>query len=181
MSGIVPPTLSWPRYQWEKGMQTTPVTQNFSSLSEYRTALSLVVAEALGRIRIFDHDMREGGWNSAERYSQLRRFLLRDTRNRLEIVVQRTEYVQAECPRLLTILREFSYAVFIHQTEAEAQTVYDPFLIADGAHYVHRFHHEHARGEYVLHDLDKTQSLVQRFAEIWRASHLAIPATTLGL
>lgn len=162
-------------------MQTSPLSHAFSTLGEYRSALDMVIAEARQELRIFDYDLHDGAWNNPERYSRLRDFLLRDTRNRLFIVLQKIDYAQNQCPRLMKLLREHSYAILIHQTETEARGVFDPFLIADGQHYVHRFHYAHPRGDAVLNDADKTQSLSQRFHDIWRASFLAIPATTLGL
>ncbi len=162
-------------------MQTSPLSHSFSTLSEYRSALDMVIVEARQALQIFDFDLQDGAWNSPERYSRLRDFLLRDTRNRVFMVLQKIDYAQNQSPRLMTLLREHSYAIAIHQTETEASGVFDPFLIADGQHYVHRFHHAYPRGETVLNDPDKTQGLSQRFNEIWRASFLAIPATTLGL
>lgn len=165
----------------EEAMQISPLVQTFSTLADYRSALSNVINEARQSLRVFDRDLHDGAWNTPERYEALRQFLLRDRDNRLQIVLQKTQYVQSYCPRLLNLLREHSYAIAIHQTENEASAVFDPFLIADSAHYVHRFHYEHARGEAVLHDADATQIFLQRYAELWRASFVAIPATTLGL
>ena len=54
-------------------------------------------------------------------------------------------------------------------------------LIADDAHYVHRFHYEQPRAELVLNDHKLTQPLLYRFEEIWHASTLAVTATTIGL
>jgi hypothetical protein len=71
--------------------------------------------------------------------------------------------------------------VSIHQTNQDAQGVYDGFIVADDAHYVHRFHFDHPRGEWVLNDIAHTQGLLRRFEEIWSASAAAVSATTLGL
>ena len=159
----------------------TPFAQDFSSLLEYRQALDTVVAQASHTLRLFDCDMHDGGLNSPQRYAGLKSFLFASPQNRLHIALHNVDYISRNCARMMSLLREHSYAVFIHQTNPEARAVFDSMLIGDDAHFVHRFHYEQPRGEYVLNDPDQTQALLQRFAEIWHASTLAVPATTLGL
>ena len=158
-----------------------PYAQSFSSIVEYQGALDAVIAQARHKLHLFDFDMHEGGWNSPLRYERLKQFLLGSAQNRLHIALHDVDYVNRNCPRMINLLREHSYAVFIHQTNPEARGIFDPMLIADDAHYVHRFHYAQPRGEYVLNDLAKTQRLALHFDEIWQASTLAVPATTLGL
>jgi hypothetical protein len=159
----------------------TAFALHFTSLLEYRQALDAVVAQARHTLRLFDCDMHDGGWNSPQRYEGLKFFLLASPQNRLHIALHNVDYISRNCPRMMRLLREHSYAVFIHQTNPEAQAVFDSMLIGDDAHFVHRFHYEHPRGEYVLNSPDETHGLLQRFTEIWHASTLAVPATTLGL
>jgi len=159
----------------------TPFAQHFTSLMEYRQALDTLVAQVRHTLRLFDCDMHDGGWNSPQRYEGLKCFLLASPQNRLHIVLHKVDYVSRNCPRMMRLLREHSDAVFIHQTNPEARGVFDSMLIADDAHYLHRFHYAQPRGEYALNDPDKTQGLLQHFNEIWHASTLAVPATTLGL
>ena len=148
---------------------------------EYQEALDTVIDHARYTLRIFDFDLHDGGYNAVPRYDRLKRFLLASSKNRLLIVLHRVDYLKRDCPRMLNLLREHSEAVFIHQTNAEARNVFDPLLIADDAHYVHRFHYEQPRAECVLNDLALTQPFLQRFEEIWQASTLAVAATTIGL
>ena len=159
----------------------TPFSQHFTSLAEYRQGVDAVVAQVRHTLRLFDFDMHEGGWNSPPRYAHLKQFLLASPHNRLHIALHNVDYVNRNCPRMMRLLREHSYAVFIHQTNPEARSIFDSMLIADEVHYVHRFHYEQPRGEHVLNNPDQTQGLLQRFNEIWHASTLAVPATTLGL
>ena len=159
----------------------TPCAQPFFGMSEYQQALDTVIGHAQHTLQLFDFNLHDGGWNSPQRYARLKRFLLHSPHNRLHIALHSVDYVSRNCPRMLNLLREHSYAVFIHQTNPELRAVFDPLLIADDAHYAHRFHYEQPRGEYVLNDLAKTQALLQRFDEIWQASTAAVSATTLGL
>jgi len=148
---------------------------------EYQQALYTVIEHARHTLRIFDYDLHDGGYNAAQRYDGLKRFLLARPQNRLLIVLHSVDYLKRDCPRMLNLLREHSEAVFIHQTQAEARSAADPLLIADDAHYVHRFHYAQPRAERVLNDLALTQPFLHRFEEIWQASTLAVAATTIGL
>ena len=148
---------------------------------KYQQALDTVIGYARHTLRIFDFDLHDGGYNAVPRYDGLKRFLLASSKNRLLIVLHNVEYIKRDCPRMLNLLREHSDAVFIHQTNAEACAASDPLLIADDAHYVHRFHYEQPRAERVLNDLALTQPFLHRFEEIWQASTLAVAPTTIGL
>ena len=154
---------------------------SFASLTDYQQALDTVIAQAQQRFQVFDDDLHEGGWNSPQRFELLKRFILVKPDNQLHIVLHSVEHVQRYCPRLLNLQRQYSYAVIIHATNAEARSIADPMLIADGRHYVHRFHYTQPRGEQVLHDPDQTQRLSLHFDELWQASSVAVTATTLGL
>ena len=158
-----------------------PAAGHFDSLTDYRAAIDRLVLAARRQIRIFDRNLSDAGFNDAARYDALRTFLLGGRDRRLEVVLHEVDFVQRYCPRLLSLQRQFSHAVSIHQTLPEARGVYDGMLIADDAHYVHRFHFDHPRGEWVLNDLARTQPLLRRLEEIWQASILAVSATTLGL
>ena len=161
--------------------EETPTSRLFASLSAYQQALDQVIEQARHTLYFFEYDLHEGGWNSPQRENLLQQFILRSTNNRLHIALHSVDFVRRHCPRLLNLQRQYSYAVFIHETNPEARSINDPMLIADGRHYVHRFHYAQVRGELVLHDPDQTLRLAQRFDEIWRASTVAVTATTLGL
>jgi hypothetical protein len=158
-----------------------PASGRFDAVSEYRAAIDRLVARGRRTIRIFDRNLEGAGFNDASRFEALRSFLLLSRDNRLRIVLHDVALVQRDCPRLLLLLRQFSDAVSIHQTNQEARGIYDGILLADDAHYVHRFHFDHPRGEWVLNDIPRTQGLLRRFEEIWAASAAAVTATTLGL
>lgn len=158
-----------------------PSSGHFDTLADYRRAIDRAVLAAKRTIRVFDRSLEDAGFNEASRFEALRSFLLSGRDRRLEVVLHDTEYIQRYCPRMLSLLRQFSHAVHIHQTNSEARGVYDGILVMDDAHFVHRFHFDHARGEWVLNDLARTQPLLRRFEDIWAASTAAVSATTLGL
>ncbi len=158
-----------------------PAAGRFDSLMEYRQAIDRAVLAARRTIRVFDRNLEDAGFNDAARFETLRAFLLSGRDRRLDFVLHDVDYIQRYCPRLLSLQRQFTHAVNIHQTTAEARGVYDGILVVDDAHYVHRFHFDHPRGEWVLNDLAKSQILLRRYESIWQESVPAVSATTLGL
>jgi hypothetical protein len=151
-----------------------------SRLSEYQAAVDRLIGLALGRVRIFDQRLgRE--YNALARMELLRAFLLANSANRIAIVVHDAGNIRTECPRLISLQRQFGHALGIHRTQSLARGVYDPFCVTDGSHFARRFHYNSARGVVCLNDPEGSGELVQRFAEIWDASQPAVTATTLGL
>lgn len=155
--------------------------RSFTGVIEYAQAIDEVLPLATTAIRVFDRDLRDGAWNGSQRFALLKTFLLAGHGRRVYIVLHGVDFLTRECPRVLTLMRQHSDAVFIHQTNSEAGGIYDPMIIADDAHYVHRFHFEQPRGERVLNDPGLTQALLRRYEEIWHASTPAVTATVLGL
>jgi hypothetical protein len=140
-----------------------------------------VIGAANNRIAIFDRDLADGGYNTAERFNRLKVFLLASRRNRIDIALHESDYLERDCARMVILLRQFPYAVQIHRTLPEAQQVRDGFVIADGHHYFHRFHRDYPRAKKAMHDESVAGLLQRRFEEIWSFSEPALSATVLGL
>lgn len=155
--------------------------RQLASTAEYTEALDIVIEMAQRHLRIFDHNLEGGGYNTQRRYELLRGFLLASRSNRLEIILHDTDYLTRFCPRILTLLRQFGHAITIRETTAQAKNIHDPFLIADQAHHVHRFHFDDPRALLALNDIQGTHALLKRYEEISAASLPAVTATTLGL
>jgi hypothetical protein len=154
--------------------------QPLTGLREYDAAIDRVIALALGRIRIFDRRLTSA-FNQAGRIQALGIFLQANRANRVTIVVHEPERIRTDCPRLVTLQRQYAHAIRIHRTLNAARGVYDPFCVADGSHFARRFHFDTPRGVVVLNDAEGAAQLVRRFEEIWEASQAAVTATTLGL
>ncbi|MSQ60564.1 MAG: hypothetical protein EXR36_13215 [Betaproteobacteria bacterium] len=120
-------------------------------------------------------------FNSARRYEVLRTFLLASRTRQIRILVHDPSAITRSCPRLVQLLRQYSYAVLIHETPPEAKRIHDPFSVADHMTYVRRFHHEDSRGVTSLGDETTALELVRRFDEMWELSSPAVTATVLGL
>lgn len=166
----------------EDAANAAPEQRNMlDSERDYEAAIDQVIAAAQGVLRIFDVDLRSGGYTSVRRHQLLSDFLRRNGRNRLTIVLHDTTYLTGYCPRLMNMLTMHSHALAIHQTVDHARVAHDPFVLADDMHYVHRFHRDGPRSLLALNDPVGTRQLLDRFDELLDASHPAVFATTLGL
>jgi len=101
--------------------------------------------------------------------------------HRLLIALHETDSMIRECPRLLTLLRQFPMSIEIHRTIAQARNAMDPFIVADDHSVWHQLHFEQPRAIVALHSPADTLPIAQRFDEIWDLSEPAVSATTLGL
>jgi hypothetical protein len=158
-----------------------PNIKPLRGMVEISLAIDDVIALATRRIVIFDRDLAEGGYNSSQRFNRLKIFLLSNRRNRIDIALHKSEHLERDCARMLILLRQFPHAISIHRTLPEAQRVHDGFVVADGIHFVHRFHFDHALAQRAFHDESGGGILQRRFDEIWEYTEPAASATILGL
>jgi len=154
--------------------------RRFEGVRQYEELIDELIPQAQRVIRVFDKTLSRT-WDSPQRNEALRRFLLTNRVNRLFIVVHDAEPIERECPRVMDLVRQFSAAVRIHQTLSPAKHVYDPFVVFDASHYVHRFHYRYLRAAHGANDVIGAQQLLDRYAEIWEASAHAVSAGTSGL
>jgi len=154
--------------------------RRFEGMREYEAVIDTLIPQTQRTIRIFDRTLARA-YNSTARYEALRQFLLAGRGNRLMIVLHDTGSLERDFPRIIGLLRQFSTAVKINETLRPAKHVYDPFVIFDASHYVHRFHYDHLRAAQGSNDVLGAQLLLDRYAEIWEASAPAVSANTTGL
>ncbi len=153
----------------------------FTGASEYIAALDTLCGLAHRTLHVFEKNFADIGFNSEARLDTLRRFLLANPANRLQLLAHDARPMVQRCPRLMLLLRQFGHGVHIYQTPDYLQHISEPFAVADASHYVRRFHFDDARGILAQHDAEGARVLKSRFAEMWAASHPALSATTLGL
>ena len=152
-----------------------------ATLAEQTAAIDELVVLARRRIRVFDQDLSQTGWNHPSRADHLAAFLRGTRGRRLDIIVHDTTYLETACPRMLKLLRAYSYAVTIYRTGVEAKLATDPLLIVDDRHYLHRFHLGQPRAAMGIEQPEQTRPLASRFDEIWATGEPGINATVLGL
>ena len=154
--------------------------RRFEGMREYEELLDGLIPQTQRFIRVFDRTLSPS-WNSSQRHELLRRFLLADRTNRLLIVVHDAEPIERDRPRIVDLVRQFGTSVRVHQTLTPAKQLYDPFVVFDANHYLHRFHYRFLRAAQGSNDLVGAQQLLDRFSEIWEASILAVSAGASGL
>jgi len=158
-----------------------PSYRELAGIAAQIAAIDELIALARQRIRVFDHDLSQTGWNSPGRTARLSAFL-RGMRGRsLDVIVHDIHYLESACPRMLNLLRAHSDAMTIYQTGAEAKVATDPLVIVDDRHYLHRFHFEQPRAVIVINQPERARPLAHRFDEIWATGEPGINATVLGL
>lgn len=159
-----------------------PIThyRRFESFKEYETLIDTLLPQTETVVRVFDHAL-PAAWNSVQRTTLLRQFLRNNPINRLYIVLHETEPVERLLPRLVDLQQDFGHAFKLRRTPKMARHLYDPFVIFDASHYLHRFHHAHMRAAIGTHDVEGAQALLDRHQELWEVSAPVSFGTASGL
>lgn len=157
-----------------------PSRRLLASEGDHHQAIDEVLVRARQQVLIFDRalDLR---WDQPRRVDVLRQLCLANPRNTVRIALHDPESMVRNTPRLIAVLQSCAHVISVHRTQDEALRAQDPMVIADGRHFVHRFHLDVSRGVTVIDDPEGTQPLVQRFEQIWAASFSGLSGTTLGL
>lgn len=150
------------------------------TVAEQVAALDQLVDVARARIRIFDIDLAQGGWERRERVAALERFL-RQPNARLDVIVHDTRWVEASAARFVQLLRKFGHAVTLYRTGTEARGAMDPLVIVDERHFLHRFHIDRPGAAVALDMPHAARPLCARFDEIWATGEPGLAGTVLGL
>ncbi len=151
------------------------------TLAAQAAALDEIVDLAQQRLCVFDVDLAQGGWSSPTRAEKIAAFLRRQRHARLDLIVHDTRWLEASCPRLLALQKRHAAAVTIYRTGSEARRAMDPLTIADGRHFLHRFHIDHPRASFAVDKPALARPLAMRFEEIWATGEPGRNATVLGL
>ncbi len=159
----------------------TPEQISLSSMAEYVAAIDKLCKMAEHNLHLFEKDFDRLEFNSEERFNTLRNFLLSSSAHKLHVLAHDTNYLTTRCPRMMSLLHQFSGNMFIYQTPKSLQHIAAPFSVADEEHLVRRFHFDDVRGEFVIQNSASTHALKSHFMEMWAASHPAPASARLGL
>ena len=143
--------------------------RRFESFSEYEVLFDTLLGQTQSIIRVFDRAL-PAAWNTPARMTLLRQFLRRNPTNRLHVVVHDAGNIERNLPRVAEFNRDFGHAFKIRTTPRMAQHLYDPFIVFDASHYLHRFHHARMRAAIGVHDVEGTIQLLDRHLELWDVS-----------
>jgi hypothetical protein len=163
------------------GEEKEQVYQIIEGNNDALPAIDAVVAQAHQRLWLFDHVLKDRGYNSIPRFEALRSFMLGDRSREFRIVLHNTDGFEGHHPRLMMLLRQFSANIKVHRTVGVAREAHDAFLVADDAHFWRKPHYQHPRSVLSLHSPSDTKPLIDRFEEIWESSEPAVSAETTGL
>jgi hypothetical protein len=153
----------------------------FDGVADYIAALDTVCTLAERSLNIFEKDFADIGFNSEARFITLRRYLLANSMNRLNLLSHNPQPLIRFCPRMMILLREFGHSMFIFQTPKSLQNITEPFAVADHKHYVRRYHFDDTRGLLAKNDPEEALRLNSLFNEMWNSSHSCASRTNLGL
>jgi len=158
-----------------------PAYRPIFGIADSLAAVDEVIASAERTIRIFDADLTNRGFNSPARAEKLREFLVAGRSHRILVALHETDGLERDCPRLLTLLRQFPMSIEIHRTVGEARNARDPFVLGDDHSVWHQLHVDQPRAIVALHSPLDALPIAERFDDIWGLSEPAVSATTLGL
>ena len=153
----------------------------FHTYPEYQIALDQLMATAEHSIRIYDRDLQAGDFNSKARYERLHDFCLAGGARRIEILLDDTAYVQNRCPRLMTLLRDFSHVIEIRQIEPDSERPDYGFALGDRSAVLKRFDMDAMHGQFDPDDAANAAMLHQQFDLLWQRAAGSVSTTTLGL
>jgi hypothetical protein len=164
-------------------LNTAALVPNTILLGErlYSQAIELVIQKAQNTLHMFDQDFSRGDYASVLRHQSLQQFLSRDAHTKLTIVLHRSEYLTAHCPRLMELLTAYGHKMTVYLTNDSAKVAKDCFVIADDMHYIKRIHMDQARFKYAFDDAETCANLHMRFNELLEETSYTLSPTHLGL
>lgn len=152
-----------------------------TSWSEHDISVREILALASNSLCIFDGDLSKLKLGRSDAIESLRRFLGNGRENALRIVLQNTETLRQDNPRLMQLLADRPHGMSILQCPPQLAELTDSMLIADGRHALIRIHKDHARSRVILDSAEDCAPYIKRFEEILNEGGEPIGATTLGL
>ena len=152
---------------------------HFDSYAALHENLGRLLRASQHSVDIFDPTGRDLALGGSDFSDLTHDFLLAG--GRMNIVVHDTEYIEASCPRLLSLLRYRSHQMAIQRTSEDLRHIQETLVIGDDQHLLRRFHSDYARGALELDSGESGRPWRARFQEIWNSSAPAVSFTTLGL
>lgn len=165
----------------DEGPISETAYERFDTKADFSAAVDRLLQQPGRELRIFDPDLSALRLNDPARIENLATFLRASRTRRMFIAVHSTDHLTRHCPRMMTLLKRFSHAIQIHQTQEEIRELQDAFLVLDATHFIRRPVAQFFRGVMGLGDPTEGLAMRGRFMEIWASSYPAVSATTLGL
>ena len=157
------------------------VYERFETGEGFQAAIDRLLQQPGRELRIFDPDGAALRLNDPARIQLIQRFLQASRTRRLYLVLHNPQYLQRQCPRMMSLLGRYAHAIQVNRTHEEIRELQDAFMVLDSVHYVRRPVASFFRGAIGLGDENEALAMRARFTEIWAASYPAVSSTTIGL
>ena len=154
------------------------------SQAESRAAITAVLQRAQREIAIFDlspESLKTRELGRPHNVELLRALLLTHRARRVRIVLHETQGIETEVPRLVDLLSQFSGQVRIHRSLGAAREAQDVMIIADDNTVWRKPVASHPRAILSIGSTADARPFVERFADIWDLSELAVFDRASGL
>jgi hypothetical protein len=154
-----------------------------SRLVNWRSEFHCATVELIGRtrqsLRLVDRDLSDWALEAPAAIAALERVLLSAGAS-LQIVVQCSDYLERDAPRLIALRRRFSDRVVV-RLAPPALPVTEGLLVGDTSHVLRRASPEAWRGRLELASPISAEQWRRKFAALWDECGTELPPTTLGL
>lgn len=147
----------------------------------YIAAIDRFIAKAEHELLIFTPDLSKGAYQSRKRYEVISAFLAKDGHHKLILIMHNTDYLTGRCALLMDLLKIYSHSFTVFITDESAYAARDTILLADGKHYLHRFHADQSRFKFQFDDEISTRALNDRFSQLLEISHVTGLSSVIGL
>ena len=158
-----------------------PESIHFSTPLDYAQALDRLISGAQHDICIYDWDLSDGGYASAERIAMLNDFCRRDHYRRLRILLADDFWLKNYAGQMMQLLAVWGHVMQIRLREAEPPPARDAFVLADEYGALKRFDMDSYRGILYPHSRGDVVDLGIRFDAEWERAPGIVSVRALGL
>lgn len=148
----------------------------FDTRSAFQQHLASCIGAAQHTLCLFDPDFACWELGSSSMDAALRRFL--HGGGQLQLVAHQGQPLERSAPRFLRLIQAYQHRVALQRTHPALRQLSDSFCLADQSHLVRRFHSDHFRGEYSVHDAAEVKIYSDRFITIWLDSSPGLLASS---
>jgi hypothetical protein len=151
------------------------------SRAELEAALLLLIGRARAQLRFAAADLSVFALGDPRPATALRQLLRAHPENRVRLLVDDTDWLDARAPRLRSLQRDFSHALLIRRTDPQDPITHDMVAIGDDRDALRLQPTIGTLGEMWCHHVPFVQPLLAEFDRRWEHASHNLPAQPLGL
>lgn len=153
----------------------------FETPPDYAAALDALIAAARRRIRIYDWDLADGGYETAARIGLLTDFCKKGAGHEIKILLADDGYLRGHAGQLMRLLSVWGHVLEARVRPGEPEPARDCFVLVDENGVLKRFDRDETRGLVRLDSRADVVALGLRFDAEWDRAERRVSAHTLGL